>query len=64
MKMVAIGLRTVLLAHEFHALTDDPDYELLGSQVTAACETVDPRFTRRMLERTTKPDELAASRQA
>lgn len=55
-------LRVVLLAHEFHELTDDPDYELLGQQVTEACEKVDPRFTRRMLERTTKPDELAASR--
>ena len=42
-------LRLVILTGEFRQLTEDPDYELLGERVTAACQQVDPNYTERFL---------------
>jgi hypothetical protein len=43
-------LRLVILGGEFFALTDDPDYQSISDQATAACQQVDPRYTSRFLE--------------
>ncbi len=42
-------LRLVILADEFFALTEDPDYQLLGQKATQTCRRVDPRYTDRFL---------------
>ncbi len=44
-------LRVAILAGEFHARTEDPDYAEIGRRVTAACRQVDPRYTDRFLQR-------------
>ncbi|MCB9896476.1 MAG: DEAD/DEAH box helicase [Planctomycetes bacterium] len=43
-------LRLVLLAREFEAITEDPDYTILAEKVTAVCEAVDVRYTRHLLD--------------
>ena len=43
-------LRLVLLAGEFHALTQDPEYQRIAELATRACHHVDPRYTDRFLE--------------
>ncbi|NLX24103.1 MAG: DEAD/DEAH box helicase [Phycisphaerae bacterium] len=42
-------LRLVILAGEFHLLTEDPDYQRIGELATQACQRVDPRYTDRFL---------------
>jgi hypothetical protein len=43
-------LRVVILAGEFFALTEDPDYQAIGESATHASRHVDPRYTERFLE--------------
>jgi superfamily II DNA/RNA helicase len=42
-------LRLVILAGEFLALTEDPEYERIGELATQCCRRVDPRYTDRFL---------------
>ncbi len=43
-------LRLVILAGEFLTLTGDPDYARLADTATAACERVEPQYTKHYLE--------------
>ncbi len=43
-------LRLALLAAEFRARTEDPDYETIGVRATNAARQVDPSYTDRFLE--------------
>lgn len=42
-------LRLVILAGEFAARTEDPDYEVIAAKATAACQRVDEHYTDRFL---------------
>jgi superfamily II DNA/RNA helicase len=42
-------LRLVILAGEFHTLTEDPEYQDIGRKVTEVCRQVDPTYTDRFL---------------
>ena len=42
-------LRLVILAGEFHTITEDLEYEAIGERVTRICHQVDPRYTDRFL---------------
>jgi hypothetical protein len=42
-------LRLVILAGEFQALTDDPDYERIAALATRTCHRVEPEYTERFL---------------
>jgi superfamily II DNA/RNA helicase len=42
-------LRLVILAGEFRALTEDPDYERVGELATRTCERVDRQYTEHFL---------------
>ena len=42
-------LRLVILAGEFAALSEDPDYHSIGEMATACCRRVDERYTDRFL---------------
>ena len=53
-------LRLTILAGEFHALSDDPDYQRIGEVATAACRGVDPRYTDRFLEQAAEIHKLPA----
>ena len=45
---------------EFAARTGDPDYDDIGADATAACEAVDPRYTKRFLESVQQTRDLLA----
>ncbi len=51
-------LRLVILAGEFGALTEDPDYQRIADQVTAICEGVDASYTERFLSSVNESREL------
>lgn len=42
-------LRLILLAGEFFAWTEDPDYQQISERATSACRRVDPSYTDRFL---------------
>jgi superfamily II DNA/RNA helicase len=43
-------LRLVILAGEFFALAEDPDYQRVAETATAACHRVEPRYTDKFLQ--------------
>lgn len=43
-------LRLVILAGEFLALTEDPDYARLAESTTEVCQKVEPKYTKHFLE--------------
>ena len=43
-------LRLVILASEFHAITEDPGYAAIADAATAACRRVEPRYTEHFLQ--------------
>ncbi|MGQ9652181.1 MAG: DEAD/DEAH box helicase [Phycisphaerae bacterium] len=53
-------LRLTILASEFFALTEDPEYQSIGDAATAACQKVDPRYTSRFLEQAAETRTLTA----
>jgi superfamily II DNA/RNA helicase len=52
-------LRLVILAGEFFAQTEDPDYQRISDTATRACHRVDPRYTDRFLEQAEEVRKLA-----
>jgi hypothetical protein len=52
-------LRLVILAGEFAALTEDPEYQRISDGATAACQQVDPRYTSRFLEQAAENRKLS-----
>lgn len=52
-------LRMVILASEFHALAEDPDYQQIGEAATRACRRVDARYTDRFLAEAQQVRQLA-----
>ncbi|MEP0847796.1 MAG: DEAD/DEAH box helicase [Phycisphaerae bacterium] len=46
-------LRLVILASEFFAWTEDPDYQAVSERATRACRRVDPSYTDRFLAEAT-----------
>lgn len=51
-------LRLVILAGEFHALTEDPAYQELAAKCTEASRQVDPRYTDRFLAKEEEAKQL------
>ncbi len=53
-------LRLTILASEFFALTEDPEYQSISDASTAACQKVDPRYTSRFLEQAAETRKLTS----
>ncbi|MHC5110271.1 MAG: DEAD/DEAH box helicase [Planctomycetota bacterium] len=52
-------LRLVILAGEFHALSEDPDYASIGERCTSLCQSIDQRYTERFLTADVEARKLA-----
>jgi len=52
-------LRLVILAGEFHTLTEDPDYEDIAEKATGICHSVDEQYTDRFLAGEAEAKQLA-----